>query len=380
MLTDAALRNLKPKSKIYKASDRDGMYVTVSPGGTVTFRYDYHLNGRRETLTLGRYGPGGISLAMARELLLDARKAVLKGASPALEKQREKRRGSPSRPSARQWRRGWPTQGWPTALAPCASTSSTGTSCRSSRIAFDRNPGRRPASLVQQGQGSRTCWRRSWPGTGDSGRAVERRRLLDSSSAGRGWSSGGSAPGGWGCPIASQIVCGNIQKLSTSAYDPGMATIDQYLNEHLARGRALYFTREEAQAALGLAPHPLSVALLRQVKKGHLANPRRGFYLILRPEDRSLGAPDPVRWIDPLMKPEIGLPHFLAPRGRFPRFVTSGGDGFSGHRAQATSRVRDRSPARGFLYQSPPHSVRSIARRLVRSRARPALPKWRASN
>ncbi|MBF8179483.1 tyrosine-type recombinase/integrase [Herminiimonas contaminans] len=92
MLTDAALRNLKPKSKIYKASDRDGMYVTVSPSGTVTFRYDYRLNGRRETLTFGRYGPDGISLAMARELLLDARKTVLKGISPALEKQREKRR------------------------------------------------------------------------------------------------------------------------------------------------------------------------------------------------------------------------------------------------------------------------------------------------
>lgn len=92
MLTDAALRNLKPKSEIYKASERDGMYVTVSPSGTVTFRYDYRLNGRRETPTLGRYGPGGISLAMARELLLDARKAVVKGISPALEKQREKRR------------------------------------------------------------------------------------------------------------------------------------------------------------------------------------------------------------------------------------------------------------------------------------------------
>lgn len=91
MLTDTALRNLKPKSKIYKASDRDGMYVTVSPSGTVTFRYDYRLNGRRETLTLGRYGPAGISLAM-RELLLDARKAVLKGVSPAIEKQREKHR------------------------------------------------------------------------------------------------------------------------------------------------------------------------------------------------------------------------------------------------------------------------------------------------
>ncbi|MHB1937200.1 MAG: type IV toxin-antitoxin system AbiEi family antitoxin domain-containing protein [Acidobacteriaceae bacterium] len=80
-----------------------------------------------------------------------------------------------------------------------------------------------------------------------------------------------------------------------------MVTIDQYLDEHLAGGRA-YFTREEAQAALGLASHPLSVALLRQVKKGRLANPRRGFYLILRPEDRTLGAPDPVRWIDPLMQ------------------------------------------------------------------------------
>lgn len=41
MLTDTALRNLKPKSKPYKASDRDGMYVTVSTTGTVTFRYDY---------------------------------------------------------------------------------------------------------------------------------------------------------------------------------------------------------------------------------------------------------------------------------------------------------------------------------------------------
>ena len=92
MLTDTALRNLKPTSLTYKASDRDGMYVTVSTAGTVTFRYDYRLNGRRETLTIGRYGPGGISLALAREKLLDAKKALAQGRSPALEKQREKRR------------------------------------------------------------------------------------------------------------------------------------------------------------------------------------------------------------------------------------------------------------------------------------------------
>jgi CheY-like chemotaxis protein len=68
------------------------MYVTVSPVGTVTFRYDYRLNGRRETLTIGRYGAAGISLALAREKLIDAKKAVALGKSPALEKQREKRR------------------------------------------------------------------------------------------------------------------------------------------------------------------------------------------------------------------------------------------------------------------------------------------------
>ncbi|TCO80711.1 uncharacterized protein DUF4102 [Plasticicumulans lactativorans] len=66
--------------------------MTVSPTGIVTFRYDYCLNGRRETLTIGRYGPSGISLAIAREKLIDAKKAVAEGKSPALEKQREKRR------------------------------------------------------------------------------------------------------------------------------------------------------------------------------------------------------------------------------------------------------------------------------------------------
>jgi predicted transcriptional regulator of viral defense system len=84
-----------------------------------------------------------------------------------------------------------------------------------------------------------------------------------------------------------------------------MATIEQYLDDRLALGRA-YFSREEAMAALGSSPAALNMALTRQAKKGRLANPRHGFYLILRPEDRAIGAPDPVRWIDPLMK-SLGL-------------------------------------------------------------------------
>ena len=92
MLTDTALKNLKPKEKAYKVADRDGMYVHVTTSGSITFRYDYRLHGRRETLTIGKYGPSGLSLARARERCLDARRAVAEGLSPAQEKQREKRR------------------------------------------------------------------------------------------------------------------------------------------------------------------------------------------------------------------------------------------------------------------------------------------------
>jgi hypothetical protein len=92
VLTDTALKNLKPREKAYKVADRDGMYVHVTTSGSITFRYDYRLNGRRETLTIGKYGPSGLSLARAREKCLDARRAVAEGLSPAQEKQREKRR------------------------------------------------------------------------------------------------------------------------------------------------------------------------------------------------------------------------------------------------------------------------------------------------
>jgi hypothetical protein len=92
MLTDTALKHLKSRDKAYKVTDRDGMYAVVKPSGTIVFRYDYRLNGRRETLTIGRYGDDGIGLARAREKCLEARRLVAEGQSPSREKQREKRR------------------------------------------------------------------------------------------------------------------------------------------------------------------------------------------------------------------------------------------------------------------------------------------------
>ena len=58
MLTDTKLRNLKPQDKLYKVNDRDGLYVAVTPAGTISFRHNYSISGRQETLTIGRYGSG----------------------------------------------------------------------------------------------------------------------------------------------------------------------------------------------------------------------------------------------------------------------------------------------------------------------------------
>ena len=90
MLTDTKLRNLKPQAKIYKVPDRDGLYAAVSPAGGISFRYNYSLNGRQETLTIGRYGSGGITLLEAREKLNEAKKLIADGRSPSKEKARVK--------------------------------------------------------------------------------------------------------------------------------------------------------------------------------------------------------------------------------------------------------------------------------------------------
>jgi hypothetical protein len=81
MLTDTKLRNLKPKEKLYKVNDRDGLYVAVTTAGSISFRYNYSINGRQETITFGRYGTGGITLAEARERLGEAKKMVAAGKS-----------------------------------------------------------------------------------------------------------------------------------------------------------------------------------------------------------------------------------------------------------------------------------------------------------
>lgn len=104
MLTDTKLRTLKPKDKEYKVADRDGLYVQVLTSGTLSFRYNYRLNGRGETVTFGRYGV--ITLAQARDKLDEAKKLIAEGKSPSREKVREKARDSESK-TFDQWAQAW---------------------------------------------------------------------------------------------------------------------------------------------------------------------------------------------------------------------------------------------------------------------------------
>ena len=101
--------------------------------------------------------------------------------------------------------------------------------------------------------------------------------------------------------ITPPNICKTLVYLSYYAYNRGMASLSNYIDELLSLGQA-YFSREEALASLNLSTDAFIAAAARLTRKQRLASPRRGFYLILRPEDKVSGAPDPVRWIDPLMK------------------------------------------------------------------------------
>jgi len=88
MLTDNHVKRAAPRAKGYKLSDRDGLYLFVTPTGAKSWRYDFRDGPRRQTLTLGRYPE--IPLKRARELVFEARQRQAEGANPAAEKRRER--------------------------------------------------------------------------------------------------------------------------------------------------------------------------------------------------------------------------------------------------------------------------------------------------
>ena len=88
MLSDTAVRNAKPNAKSYKMPDGNGLYLFLQPTGGKLWRYDYRFEGKRKTLSIGKYPI--VSLADARARLDQAKKMIAEGVDPSLHKRRNK--------------------------------------------------------------------------------------------------------------------------------------------------------------------------------------------------------------------------------------------------------------------------------------------------
>lgn len=83
MLTIKQIDAAKPKDRLYKLSDIDGLYLAVLPTGTKSWRCNYVEGGKQKTKTFGKYPD--IPLSNARLLNAEFKVALSKPAvEPAL--------------------------------------------------------------------------------------------------------------------------------------------------------------------------------------------------------------------------------------------------------------------------------------------------------
>jgi predicted transcriptional regulator of viral defense system len=80
-------------------------------------------------------------------------------------------------------------------------------------------------------------------------------------------------------------------------------SLGAYVVGRLAAGR-LVFSREEAQAALGINRGAFLDAAEKLQKRDQLLNLRHGFYVIVPPQHLNFGSPPPASFIDDLMRHE----------------------------------------------------------------------------
>lgn len=88
MLTEVALKNLKPKEKSYKMADSGGLYIEVTPAGGKSWKLKYRYLGKEKKLTIGAYPIVG--LKMAREKALEAKELLAQGIDPSAAKKEVK--------------------------------------------------------------------------------------------------------------------------------------------------------------------------------------------------------------------------------------------------------------------------------------------------
>ncbi len=79
-LSATAVDRARPRDKAYKLSDRDGLYLLVKPSGARYWRMNFKLHQLQRTASFGRYPE--VTLAEARQRLLEARRLLEQGIDP----------------------------------------------------------------------------------------------------------------------------------------------------------------------------------------------------------------------------------------------------------------------------------------------------------
>jgi hypothetical protein len=88
MLTEAAIRNAKPREKPYKLFDERGLFMLVVPTGGRLWRFRYRHGGKEKLLSLGAYPD--VALRRAREKRDEARRLVADSIDPSAKRQADK--------------------------------------------------------------------------------------------------------------------------------------------------------------------------------------------------------------------------------------------------------------------------------------------------
>ena len=88
-LNDRQIKNAKPAEKPFKLNDGKGLYLYINTSGGKLWRFDFSHNGKRKTLSIGKYPT--ISLVEARQAAENARRLLVSGQDPSEAKQQEKR-------------------------------------------------------------------------------------------------------------------------------------------------------------------------------------------------------------------------------------------------------------------------------------------------
>ncbi len=80
-LSDTAIRNAKPRERLYKLADEKGLYLEVTPTGGKWWRWKYRFAGKEKRLSMGTYPE--TSLKEARNRRDEARRLLAQGVDPS---------------------------------------------------------------------------------------------------------------------------------------------------------------------------------------------------------------------------------------------------------------------------------------------------------